>query len=545
MAISLQDLDHILGYDPDSHTLKGLPSIAGADTKAQPVLTPMGTPSGTMNRIPAVGAPSSAPNIAQPSAPPPSMPVIKTDIGPGGQSFATIPDLKKPETGWQKFGHGLARVGETIGDAIAPGTMAMIPGTSLNKAWEQKREAGLAREGAETDLEKAQAENQKAEAWKSMHPTATTPFEQWEKQNPDAPLSDWVKIEQSERPATEFTEWEKQNPNAPISEYFKAEQGGKAPTAEQDKQFMGQAEQNLANGSISTTDRQKLAGMQREQKLTGLGPEIVAQIGQPPVPADYPGGEKDQKYIADNKKWGQDAEAVKNQEGTAAATARGEAYGMFRPVQVLMQQPDGSMQAQYMTAGEAEKLGVSTAQQGTKAMSQQAQFADINNAIQKVGDALSRVGDSAFTPSQNAKLTLAMQETDPTVMRNEIANLAASGLTPQQQDLVTWLQQLNERALSLRNIAGMGQGSDTVRMAIQKALPSITSGNVQMAQKQLGALQNMVDNLHRGILGVKGSNAGGWTAPTDAPAAPKEDGKLLMKDGKPVAKSAGGQWVQP
>lgn len=38
---------------------------------------------------------------------------------------------------------------------------------------------------------------------------------------------------------------------------------------------------------------------------------------------------------------------------------------------------------------------------------------------------------------------------------------------------------------------------------------------------------------------------GAWTAPKDAPAAPKEDGKLLKINGQVIAKSQGGNWVRP
>ncbi len=43
----------------------------------------------------------------------------------------------------------------------------------------------------------------------------------------------------------------------------------------------------------------------------------------------------------------------------------------------------------------------------------------------------------------------------------------------------------------------------------------------------------------------RAAQGGGWTPPKDAPKAPKEDGKLLKADGKVIAKSQGGQWVQP
>ena len=311
---------------------------------------------------------------------------------------------------------------------------------------------------------------------------------------------------------------------------------GKPPTAEADKQWQGVAEQNLSSGTIAPADRSRLAGMQREAKMTGIGPEVVAQVGVPPVPADFPRGSNDPAYKKADMAWGKAAEGVKNQEAGAAGYARGAGYNETRPVQVIVQNKDGSYSSVYETAGAAEKEGASTSAAGQKAVSQQAQFNDINSAIKKVGKALDAVGNSGFSPDQTAKLTLAMREQDPTIMHNEIRNLAVSGLTDDQQDLMTWLGQLNERAMSLRSIAGMGQGSDSVRNAITAALPSITSGSPKMAHKQLDALQNMVDNLKPGILNPnpKGGNApaGGGAPPAKAGTAPpKTAAEYLQKLG--------------
>lgn len=62
-----------------------------------------------------------------------------------------------------KMGHALAKAGNIAGDIFAPATMAMIPGTDLNKVIQTRRnEAGIA-EAAKTGLENA-------EAHKAMNP---------------------------------------------------------------------------------------------------------------------------------------------------------------------------------------------------------------------------------------------------------------------------------------------------------------------------------------------------------------------------------------
>jgi hypothetical protein len=61
-----------------------------------------------------------------------------------------------------------------------------------------------------------------------------------------------------------------------------------------------------------------------------------------------------------------------------------------------------------------------------------------------------------------------------------------------------WATQLNERALSLRNIAGMGQGAQDLRQAIKQTLASAGSGNKRIMLKQQDALDNQVAKLRHG-----------------------------------------------
>jgi hypothetical protein len=182
-----------------------------------------------------------------------------------------------------------------------------------------------------------------------------------------------------------------------------------------------------------------------------------------------------------------------NQQRELAAV-RGQSYNQNRPINVI---ENGQLVVR--PAGEAEAKSLTPAAGGVKAMSQQAQIADIRAASQNLRTALRANAGTQFTPDQVAKITLAMSEADPKVMANEIKNLAAAGLNPAQQDLVTWLAQMQERVLSIRNIAGMGQGSDLTRLAILNTLPTITSGNNAMALKRLDAIDNMINNLSQGI----------------------------------------------
>jgi hypothetical protein len=239
-----------------------------------------------------------------------------------------------------------------------------------------------------------------------------------------------------------------------------------------------------------------------------VNPVVQAETGPPPNPKDYKGGTKDPAYLSAAQEWGKRAEEVTNRMAAASGAARGQAYNLTRPVAAI--NPETG-EVQYMAAGQAFSSGAAPAGAGATAMSKAAQFGEMKTASQSARSAIQSL-DRDFTPDQIAKLTLAMSHRDPGVMSNEIQTLLGTQqLTPAQQDFVVWVTQLQERALSLRNVAGMGAGSDQLRNAILATLPGVKSGNKQMALKQLDAFDNQVALLERGVPKVRGQ--GGVTPP--------------------------------
>lgn len=182
----------------------------------------------------------------------------------------------------------------------------------------------------------------------------------------------------------------------------------------------------------------------------------------------------------------------------ALAAERGKSYGFYRYAPFIDEQ--GNLVVD--NYGDAAKRNLTPAQGGVKAMAQLAQIGDIRQGSDSLRTALVDNQGTQFTPTQVAKISVFESERDPAVLRNEIKNVAAMGLTPAQQDLVVSVLQMRERVLSIRNIAGMGQGSEQTRNAILATVPDITSGNTVLALKQLDAVDNLIDNLARGVPGV-------------------------------------------
>lgn len=181
MAISLNDLDQILGYDVATHSVKGVPSLASSAPHPAmrniPAIdigqtTGVSAPNRALQPIrpaPEISASTAAPGIpnvgGSPNVAPPSsiplpmnrMPSVGPSVSPGAN----------PEPGkrnfWQKLGHGLAEAGNIAGDVLIPNVMTNIPGTQRHNEFEEARQARLAGEQARTGAEQEATEAAKRE----------------------------------------------------------------------------------------------------------------------------------------------------------------------------------------------------------------------------------------------------------------------------------------------------------------------------------------------------------------------------------------------
>lgn len=248
----------------------------------------------------------------------------------------------------------------------------------------------------------------------------------------------------------------------------------------------------------------------KEKQQLRIDPIVAAELGDPPNPADYPKGRSDPKYGEALKKYGLQAEQIKNRMAGSYGAARAIAWNQYRPVQVM----DADGNVYYTTAAAAIQQGLSGAAEGTKLLPRQAQIKDIDVAAGHARDAINAL-DRPFDAEQIAKLHFALTTDDPTLAGTYMASLASQHLTDKQQDFVVWIQQLNERAMSLRQVAGMGQGAGDLRNAIRAMLPGLRSGNKQMMNKQLDAFDNQVRILSKGI------GRPGKTQKNDSPATVK------------------------
>lgn len=219
--------------------------------------------------------------------------------------------------------------------------------------------------------------------------------------------------------------------------------------------------------------------------------------------------------------------AAKTKVGTDIAEARGRSMANNRIIPVL----DENGNLVLDRSKSAMDRGLAPAQQGIAVGAKQSQLNDIETGLKSMRDVAGKL-DSPLTPEQVTHLTIALHSNDEKAIGANIKALANQNLSPAQKDFVVAIAQLNERAMSLRNIAGMGQGSDEMRRAIQRMLPSAASGDRDMMNKQLDALDQQVKVLHAGIPKVKGL---GSSQPSNKDTTPKDNGGAIThvsSDGK-------------
>jgi len=232
----------------------------------------------------------------------------------------------------------------------------------------------------------------------------------------------------------------------------------------------------------------------KEKQLLRVDPVISAMIGDPPDPNKFAKGRSDPGYGKELKAWGDAAFQKQLQKAEATGAARAKAMNEYRPVQVM--DDDGSVY--YTTAKKAIEQGQAGAGEGIKLRPREAQINDIQVASKMTRAAINEL-DKKFTPDQIAKLHFAMSTEDASLANTELSTLATQDLSEKQQDFVIWVRQLNERAMSLRNVAGMGAGAQDLRSAIRAMIPGIRSGSKEMMNKQLNAFDNQVSILKTGI----------------------------------------------
>jgi hypothetical protein len=404
-------------------------------------------------------------------------------------------------------GGGLLKTLDVAGSILTPGAMAVIPGTTFNHNLQIRKAEGavnsdIAQQAALTNIAKDQADidAKKNPPDKTKAPSII--------RNPVTGMIEGL----DKGDGTYVSPTSKDFPQQLQDILSKETPKTKAPTPEEDKQHTRDLEKQLAAGTIADEDRKDLAARQQEAKLQGVGSEIHAQVGDPPVPAQFPKGKDDPAYKAADKQWGAAVQALKTKESTAGVNLRIQAQEET-PYNVL-DTNSGSMNV--MTRKEladANKANpgryVLSGQGGTAALGKQANAENIHQSFQNVLDHVG-VLDKGLTHRAIVAAALA----DPSTTATEFAQSAAAGqLTPEEQDFVISVKNAREQIQGLRALTGSGQTSDMRIKAILQTLPNASTPNSTYARKQMETAMKDLERVTQGIPKVGNTKVGNANLP--------------------------------
>ena len=217
-------------------------------------------------------------------------------------------------------------------------------------------------------------------------------------------------------------------------------------------------------------------------------------------------------------------------------TLGAQAYGSSR-MQIMLQTP---MQVYNPENGESyfvKKGDVSKnpgkyagAEMGYKVGMKNAIFQEMTTSVGIMRDAVKNLkGD--FTAVQRAQFAKLLADDSSTAFENFIGSSVGKTLTKEQVDYVTAVSNLKESAYALRGVAGMGQGSDMLRGAISRMVPSGATPTKEFALRQIQLFEIELKNLQKGLptLG-QGSSGGAISPPTKA--RDTSPAKLFMQGAK-------------
>jgi hypothetical protein len=199
----------------------------------------------------------------------------------------------------------------------------------------------------------------------------------------------------------------------------------------------------------------------------------------------------------------------------------------------------------YATPAELKSGDYAPASQGVQAKNRAQIFQEIDYTKNMLKESIAALPDDAFDATSRAQIAAVLRDEDPrSAWQKFLGSSAAETLGDEKQNYVTALIALNESAMSLRSLGGMGGGSDQLRNAIFKMLPGAGTPSKSYANRQLQLFEGEVNALSKSTPHIGKSDAqpsgGGASYTPKSGEKPVRDkaGKLLgyTMDGKHFSK---------
>jgi hypothetical protein len=242
-------------------------------------------------------------------------------------------------------------------------------------------------------------------------------------------------------------------------------------------------------------------------------PGGVIRNGQPLTPDSPNWTPQDAVQLANYLKTYGEGEEAKNKRIQLASQSRVEAYMKTR-MYAAMDAQNGSLV--YITPSQMSQNPGRYAPAGpaVQAKNRAGIFQEIDTATNFLNDAITKLPNDAFDPAARLQIAAALRSPDPeSAMHEFFTSDVAATLSEPQIEYVTTLKNMQESALALRSVAGLGQGSDKLRDAITQLLPGAGTPSKAYAIRQMKIFRSEVNALRTTVPTIGEPGQGGGQTP--------------------------------
>jgi hypothetical protein len=164
-------------------------------------------------------------------------------------------------------------------------------------------------------------------------------------------------------------------------------------------------------------------------------------------------------------------------------------------------------------------IGTAVASSASKIIQNQAQFLELDGAVDNLGASIKNMQASGASFNDGALVEVLTPKKDPGWIRNSIDNLAKSSLTPEQQEYARNVLMAQENIAAMRKAAGQSALKEQFEL-MQQTLPGATTPNAEQASRQMALVTAQMNRLQQGVpqinIGGKGIQS---TKPAGTPMA--------------------------
>jgi hypothetical protein len=436
-----------------------------------------------------------------------------------------------------KIGHVAGLIGQTAGAIVAPGAVAQIPGTRINR--------NIKEQGEET--REGQAEQREGQAAERATQAKNVESEIAGRDVTTAEGKAKLEKEQNEQSLEKDAQGNITGYKDAQGKLHSLDEEGTPQAikdiAEASKSKEGPHIEKSANGDIVQISTDK-DGKATSQVVYHGDPKVETELTQRTVNGQ-------EHHVLINKATGQD---IKDLGAFKTETSPGqkEKEEQAGEEPVIGYDKDGTQRL--MSRAEAKQAGLNHI---IKATPKDRDDAEQNASA--LNDMTAKVRNLRESSKAIDKLGAVQKTLIQAALRggpdDMSTRLAVSQMSPEAKQFYQDVASLREAALALpKQTTGGARVSEVQAHALWSTIPG-SAGDHNFRDSQLRKFDENTERLWRKVPAIEGNkrerafdeNEGGnWKAPEGAPAAPQQDGKVLKDaNGNIVARSKGGQWRNP